>query len=59
MLVTEPPPWVRGDAVPAVERPEPRRSYVSVPRLGLVDVPVVRYRGTPDDGPGTASRTAG
>ncbi|GAB3991655.1 hypothetical protein GCM10028771_12020 [Nocardioides marmoraquaticus] len=57
--VTEPPPRVRGDAVPALERPEPRRSFVSVPRLGLVDVPVVRYRGTPDDGPGTAIQDRG
>lgn len=63
--VTEPPPWVRGDATPradvepAVDRREPRRSYVSVPRLGLVDVPVLRYRGTPDDAPGTAIQDRG
>ncbi|CAA9374096.1 MAG: Putative sortase (Surface protein transpeptidase) [uncultured Nocardioides sp.] len=39
--------------------PEPRRSFVSIPELGLRDVPVVRYRGSPDDGPGTAIQNTG
>ena len=64
------PPWVTGPAVedPAATStprstpapaPEPRRSFVSVPALGLVDVPVERYRGRPDDGPGTAIQDTG
>jgi sortase A len=30
-----------------------------VPAIGLVDFPVVRYRGSPDDGPGTAIQNSG
>ena len=41
------------------QRPEPRRSFLSVPSIGLRDVPVVRYRGSPDDGPGTAIQNRG
>ncbi len=37
---------------------EPLRSYVSVPALDLRDVPVVRYRGTPDDARGTRIQDA-
>jgi sortase A len=47
---TEPPE-------PAV--PEPRRSFVTIPAIGLRDFPVVRYRGSPDDAPGTALQNAG
>lgn len=39
--------------------PEPRRSFVTVPAIGLRDFPVVRYRGSPDDAPGTALQNAG
>ena len=39
--------------------PEPRRSFVTIPAIGLQDFPVVRYRGTPDDAPGTALQNAG
>jgi sortase A len=39
--------------------PEPRRSLLSVPAIGLTDFPVVRYRGTPDDRPGTAIQNSG
>ncbi|WP_110182926.1 class E sortase [Nocardioides solisilvae] len=39
--------------------PEPRRSFVTVPAIGLRDFPVVRYRGSPDDGPGTRLQDAG
>ena len=39
--------------------PEPRRSFVTIPAIGLRDFPVVRYRGTPDDAPGTALQNAG
>jgi sortase A len=38
--------------------PEPRRSFVTIPALGLRDFPVVRYPGSPDDGPGTALQNA-
>jgi sortase A len=40
-------------------RPEPRRSFLTLPRIGLQDFPVVRYRGTPDDGPGTRIQNGG
>lgn len=40
-------------------KPEPRRSRMSIPQLGLRDFPVVRYRGSPDDAPGTALQNAG
>jgi sortase A len=39
--------------------PEPRRSFVTIPAIGLRDFPVVRYPGTPDDAPGTALQNAG
>lgn len=38
---------------------EPRRSWVSVPALGLRAFPVVRYRGSPDDAAGTRIQDAG
>lgn len=41
------------------QRPEPRRSFVTVPAIGLRDFPVVRYPGSPDDAPGTALQNAG
>lgn len=46
---------------PPVEKttPEPRRSFVTIPAIGLRDFPVVRYRGSPDDAPGTALQNAG
>jgi sortase A len=39
--------------------PEPRRSFVTIPAIGLRDFPVVRYRGSPDDAPGTALQNDG
>ena len=41
------------------ERHEPRRSFVSIPELGMREFPVVRYPGSPDDAPGTALQNAG
>ncbi|WP_036195404.1 class E sortase [Nocardioides aequoreus] len=66
-LVTEsrPPPWVTErtrptpSPTPTAARPEPRTSFVTIPALGLRDVPVERYRGTPDDAPGTAIQDTG
>lgn len=52
--VTESP---SADPTPAAR--EPRRSFVTVPALGLRDFPVVRYRGSPDDAPGTRLQDAG
>jgi sortase A len=46
-------------APPEPEAPEPRRSFVTIPAIGLRDFPVVRYRGSPDDAPGTALQNAG
>lgn len=39
--------------------PEPKRSFVTIPAIGLEDFPVVRYPGSPDDAPGTALQNAG
>jgi sortase A len=47
-----------GVATP-IRLPDPRRSFLTVPALGLVDLPVVRYRGRPDDAPGTAIQNSG
>jgi sortase A len=44
---------------PEPQRREPRRSFVSIPEIGLADFPVVRYPGSPDDAPGTALQNAG
>jgi sortase A len=44
---------------PEPEPPEPRRSFVTIPALGLRHFPVVRYRGSPDDARGTALQDAG
>lgn len=55
-------PTVEPTEQPTVEpgtTPEPRRSFVTIPAIGLQDFPVVRYRGTPDDAPGTALQNAG
>ena len=46
-------------AQPERSAPEPRRSFVTIPAIGLRDFPVVRYRGSPDDAPGTALQNAG
>lgn len=69
---SSPPPWVLprtpAPTSPATSEPatpdaapasEPRRAYLTVPRLGLRDFPVVRYRGSPDDAPGTAIQNDG
>lgn len=39
--------------------PEPRRSWLSIPAIGLDWVPVVRYVGSPDDAPGTRIQNGG
>ena len=39
--------------------PEPRRSLLSVPALGLRSVPVVPYSGSPDDAEGTRIQDRG
>lgn len=44
---------------PRSAAPEPRRSQLSIPAIGLRDVPVVRYRGAPDDAPGTRIQDRG
>lgn len=49
-----PSPWGASGRVP-----EPRRSRLSIPALGIVDLPVVRYRGAPDDARGTAIQNRG
>ncbi|CUR61107.1 putative sortase (Surface protein transpeptidase) [metagenome] len=62
---TSPTPGPTTDPAPSAtpapepERPEPRRSHVSIPAIGLRDFPVVRYPGSPDDAPGTVIQDAG
>ena len=38
---------------------EPKRSWLSIPALGVRDVAVVRYEGRPDDAPGTRIQNGG
>ena len=38
---------------------EPRRSFLTIERLGLRDYPVIRYRGSPDDAEGTRLQNDG
>jgi sortase A len=45
--------------VPPDAVPEPRRSWLSVPALGLRELAVVRYRGRPDDAQGTRIQNRG
>ena len=45
--------------VTAEPAPEPRRSFLTVPGLGLRAVPVVRYAGRPDDAAGTRIQDGG
>lgn len=52
-------PTPEASAEPEPQAPEPRRSFVSIPELGMSDFPVVRYPGSPDDAPGTALQNAG
>jgi sortase A len=55
-----PPPSAEATTEPSEPVvPEPRRSFVTIPAIGLRDFPVVRYRGSPDDAPGTALQNAG
>jgi sortase A len=49
-------------STPAGPRPadgEQRRAALSIPALGIQDLPVVPYRGTTDDAPGTAIQDRG
>lgn len=52
-------PTPEASAEPEPQAREPRRSFVSIPELGMSDFPVVRYPGSPDDAPGTALQNAG
>ena len=45
--------------IAAAPAAEPRRSWLSIPAIGVAGVPVVRYRGSPDDGPGTRIQNRG
>ncbi len=62
MLSASPSPSVatKDPTVPAQPRaPEPRRSFITIPALGVREVAVDRYRGSPDDGPGTRIQNGG
>lgn len=54
-----PTPTPSETSTPEPMVPEPKRSFVTIPAIGLRDFPVVRYRGSPDDAPGTALQNAG
>ena len=57
---TEPSPEpTEPSGQPGSVAPEPRRSFVTIAAIGLRDFPVVRYRGSPDDAPGTELQNAG
>ena len=47
------------DAAETQAAPEPARSFLTIPRLGLRDYPVIRYRGSPDDAEGTRLQNDG
>ena len=53
------PAETRAPAAVAGESREPRRSFLTVPAIGLRDFPAVRYRGAPDDGTGTRIQDSG
>ena len=61
----DPTPADRASAAPTTtdgrdaRRHLPRRSFLTVPAIGLRAFPVVRYRGSPDDGPGTVIQNGG
>jgi sortase A len=45
---------------PTVTAPAaPRRAFLTIPAIGVRDVPVVRYRGSPDDARGTRIQNRG
>lgn len=59
MLPRTPAPTSPTTSEPPAPVPEPRRAFLTVPALGLRDFPVVHYRGSPDDAPGTAIQNDG
>lgn len=59
VTTTAPAPSGSASPTPEPEVPEPRRSFVTIPAIGLRDFPVVRYPGSPDDAPGTDIQDAG
>ncbi len=52
-------PTATGSPSVAPNLPEPRRSFLTIPRLGLRDHPVIRYLGSPDDAEGTRLQNDG
>ena len=57
-LTPEPTPAQREKA-PAPDKPTMQRATMSIPDLGVRGLPVVPYRGSPDDGPGTLIQNRG
>jgi sortase A len=53
------PPAAGTPAAPVVSDGRPRRATLSIPALGLRDLPVVPYRGWTDDAPGSAIQDRG
>lgn len=60
---SEPVPTATAEASAAPEVPHtdgrPRRAVLSIPRLGMTDLPVEPYRGWTDDAPGTEIQDGG
>ena len=52
-------PAASGTRGPTASDGRPRRAALTVPRIGLRDLRVVPYRGTPDDAPGTRIQDGG
>jgi sortase A len=61
---SQPPPWVSPRPAPEPREPlssdgRPREATLTIPALGLDDLRVVPYRGSPDDAPGTRIQDGG
>jgi sortase A len=52
-------PSPSAEPTPTPATTEPRRAMLSIPRVGVRDLPVVPYRGRPDDAPGTRIQNGG
>ncbi len=56
---TRPPRQRTESQTKTEDPPEPRRSHLSIPGIGLRSFPVVRYQGRPDDADGTLIQNRG
>ena len=54
-----PDPTTSGPSPSRAAPAAPRRAFLTIPAIGVRDVPVVRYRGSPDDARGTRIQNRG